>query len=177
MPGFDYILMAFIRFIYLLLIFYCCINERKEVAAIPSLLVLCNWQSEAWLAVVTALAIYAQTDDPGCSSSSNSISNSCSCSCSGSTQQPQTGKEGTTTAKKGTDIAASAQQSCRSIHQKMETNFLSVVVSPVDVIVVLAAVAHNTLRLLLLAHFFCIFVFFILPFLFYCCSIFYLAFY
>lgn len=139
MPSNDCILMAFIRFIYLLLIFYCCINERKEVAAIPSLLVFCV------------------LSDWSVASSCHSVGNLCpdwrSWLQLQFQLQPRPKRE-RKEEKKGTDIAASAQQSCRSIHQKMETNFLSVVVSPVDVIVVLAAVAHNTLRLLLLFHFF-----------------------
>lgn len=142
-------------------------NESKEVAAIPfffffflpKCVLYC--QNEAWLAVVTSLAIYAQTDDPD----SRPIA-SWKPTLNPLLQQ----EEETSGEKKEEDFAASTQQSCRSIHQKMETNFLSVVVSPVDAIAVV--VVRRSLHP---------FPFFIhssfMPVLFYCCSIFYLAFY
>lgn len=115
--------------------------------------------AEAWLAVVTSLAIYAQTDDPGWhvpapvpnsndpATLSHILSLSFSLSLSLSLSARKRKRNRQSSGRKKGDIAASAQQSCRSIHQKMETNFLSVVVSPVDVIVLLlVAVALRLIR-------------------------------
>lgn len=133
---------------------------------------------EAWLAVVTSLAIYAQTDDPGWHvPAPTTLSHILSLYVYARKRKRNRQSSGR---KKG-DIAASAQQSCRSIHQKMETNFLSVVVSPVDVIVLLLLLLLLVaLRLLHRRRFFFALLLFLtgffMPFLFYCCSIFYLAF-
>lgn len=149
-------------------------NERKLQQFLFFFPTLCVTGVEAWLAVVTSLAIYAQTDDPGWhvpapyNPLARKRKRNRQSSGRAATQQKKKKKEG--------DIAASAQQSCRSIHQKMETNFLSVVVSPVDVIVLhlLPLLLLVALRLLLFLLLFL--TGFFMPFLFYCCSIFYLAF-
>lgn len=169
----DFAMITFVRFIYPLLIFYCWLNGRKEVAAISFFFspTLCVTGVEAWLAVVTSLAIYAQTDDPGwhVPAPNNPLARK-------RKRNRQSSGRAATQQKKEGDIAASAQQSCRSIHQKMETNFLSVVVSPVDVIVLLWLPLHLLVALRLLLFLLLFLTGFFMPFLFYCCSIFYLAF-
>lgn len=124
---------------------------------------------EAWLAVVTSLAIYAQTDDPGWHvPAPTTLSHILSLYVYARKRKRNRQSSGR---KKG-DIAASAQQSCRSIHQKMETNFLSVVVSPVDVIVLLLLLLLLVaLRLLHRRRFFSLCSFFSLAFLCHFCFI------
>lgn len=190
-------MITFVRFIYPLLIFYCCLNKRKEVAAI-SFFCLCvsvcvcfcvcvcidrSWSVASSCHIVGNLCpdwrswLARPSPSPQLQRPSNPLAHPLPlpfprhsrCTRKRKRNRQSSGR------KKG-DIAASAQQSCRSIHQKMETNFLSVVVSPVDVIVLLLVAVAVALRLLRLFFLLFILTGFFMPFLFYCCSIFYLAF-